>query len=112
MFTLSGFVAACPIYIKVTLKISFSFKRYIYNGTVDINNLDLDEILDLLEACDELDISDLIEDLQNYLITEKKEWIQQNLVYIQKISSEHKSFDLLQDYCSELITSNPELFLE
>ena len=55
------------------MKFSFSFNRYIYNGTVDINNLDPDEILDLLEACDELDISDLIEDLQNYLITEEKE---------------------------------------
>ena len=71
----------------------FFFKRYIYNGTVDINNLDPDEILDLLEACDELDISDLIVDLQNYLITEEKEWIQQNLVHIEKISSEHKSFN-------------------
>jgi len=46
------------------LKFSFSFKRYIYNGIVDINNLDSDEILDLLEACDKLDINDLIEDLQ------------------------------------------------
>ena len=90
----------------------FFFKRYIYNGTVDINNLDPDEIFDLLEACDELDINDLIEDLQNYLITEEKEWVQQNLVHIEKISSEHKSFNILQDYCSELITSNPGLVLE
>ena len=46
------------------------------------------------------------------MITKEKEWFQQNFVYIQKISSEHKSFNLLQDYCSELITNNPELFLE
>ena len=89
------------------MKIFFlSFKRYLYNGTVDINNLDLDEILDLLEACDELDISDLIEDLQNYLITKEKEWAQQNLVHIQKFSSEHISFNLLQDYVNELISDN------
>src|SRR5437764_15097464 len=98
----------------ITLKKNF-FKRYIYNGTVDINklnNLDPDEIFDLLEACDELDISELIEDLQNYLIAEEEEWIQENFVYIQKFSSEHISFNLFQDYCSELFTNNPGLFLK
>ena len=46
------------------------------------------------------------------MITEEKDWIQQNLVYIEKISSEHKSFNLLQDYCGELFINNPGLFLK
>ena len=46
------------------------------------------------------------------MITEEKEWIQQNLVHIEKISSEHKSFNLLQDYCIELIIDNPRLLLK
>ena len=88
------------------------FKRYFYNGTVNINNLSPNEILELLEACDELSIDELIEDLQNYLISEKKEWIEQNLVYTHKISSYHQLFNLLHNYCSELINEDPTLFLK
>ena len=54
----------------------------------------------------------MIEDLQNYLITEEKEWVQENLVYIHEFSSKHKSFNLLQDYLCELINNNPGLFLK
>src|SRR2546429_3240393 len=88
------------------------FKRYFYNGTININNLNPNETLDLLEACDELNIDELIEDLQNYLLMEEEEWVQKNLIHIQKISSEHKSFNLLQDHCNGLITNNPGLFLK
>ena len=70
------------------------------------------ETLELLEACDELNIDELIEDLQNYLIVEKKEWIEQNLVYTHKISSHHQLFNLLHNYCSELFDGNPTLFLK
>ena len=61
------------------------FKRYFYNGTININNLNPNETLELLEACDELNIDELIEDLQNYLIVEKKEWVERNLIYTHKI---------------------------
>src|SRR6266542_3674573 len=85
--------------------------RYMYNGIVNINNLDSSEILELLEACDELNFNELIEDLQNHLLDQHKEWIQQNLIYFYKISSKHQTFDLLQGYCNELIDDNPELLL-
>src|SRR6266511_840048 len=83
-----------------------------YNGIININNLDSSEILELLEACDELNFNELIEDLQNHLLDQHKEWIQQNLIYFYKISSKHQqTFDLLQDYCNKLIDNNPELLL-
>src|ERR1051325_3211073 len=82
-----------------------------YNGVVNVNNLDVYETLELLEACDELNFNELVEDLQNHLLTEYKEWIQQNLIYFYKISSKHKEFKLLQDYCNKLIDNNPESLL-
>src|SRR5205085_6663509 len=83
-----------------------------YNGIININNLDSSEILELLEACDELNFNELIEDLQNHLLDQHKEWIQQNLIYFYKISSKHQqTFDLLQDYCNELIDYNPGMLL-
>src|SRR6185369_7248295 len=82
-----------------------------YNGIININNLDASEIIELLEACDELNFIELVEDLQNYLLIKHKEWIQQNLIYFYKISSKHQSFNLLHDYCDELIDDNPEFLL-
>ena len=58
-----------------------------YNGVINVNNLDASEILELLEACDELNLNELVEDLQNHLLVEHEEWIQQNLIYFYKISS-------------------------
>ena len=69
-----------------------------YNGIINIDNLDASEILELLEACDELCFDELIDDLQNFLIKEEKEWIQENLIDIYKISSKHQSFNSLRDY--------------
>src|SRR6185369_17195403 len=88
------------------------FKRYFYNGTVNIDNLGPNEILELLKACDELNVDELIEDLQNYLVFGEKEWIKQNLIYIHKISSYHQSLNFLYGYCNELINENPTLFLK
>ena len=83
-----------------------------YNGIIDIDNLDANEILELLEACDELCFDELIDDLQNLLIKEEKEWIQENLIDIYKISTQYQSFNLLQDYCEMLLYDNPELTLK
>src|SRR5436305_13422905 len=82
-----------------------------YNGIININNLDASEILELLEACDELKFNELVGDLQNHLLTEHKKWIQKNLIYFYKISSKHQIFNLLQGYCNELIDDNPESLL-
>ena len=56
--------------------------------------------------------STIIEDLQNLLIIEKKEWVHLNIIYIHKISSKHQSFNLLQDYSNKLFSESPELFLK
>ena len=62
------------------------------------------EILKLLKTCDELCISELIEDLQNHLIVEKNKWIQQNLAHVYEFSSQHQlSFGMLHDNCKDMI---------
>src|SRR6185369_5682874 len=90
----------------------YIFKRYMYNGIININNLDANEILELLEACDELNFNELIDDLQNYLINEKNEWLHQNLIYVHKISLKHQLFSLLQGFCNKLIYENPVSILK
>jgi len=77
-----------------------------------MGNLDPSEVLELLEACDELNFIELIDDLQNHLIKKEEEWAQQNLIYVYKISSKHQSFSLLQDYCDEITYEDPKAFLK
>src|SRR6266511_4300712 len=79
---------------------------------MNIDDLDSIEIFKLLEACDELDFNELINDLQKHLIKTKEEWIHHNLFYVYEISLRHQSFSLLQDYCDEAIHENPEIFLK
>src|SRR6266513_5384110 len=90
----------------------YIFKRYIYNGIINVDNLDANEILELLEACDELCFDELTEDLQNFLIKEEKEWIQENFIDIYKISPKYQPFNLLQNYCDGLFYDNAELLLK
>ena len=69
------------------------------------------EILKLLKTCDELCISELIEDLQNHLIVEKNKWIQQNLAHVYEFSSQHQlSFGMLHDNCKDMIFGDLDLF--
>ena len=79
---------------------------------MNIDNLSPNEILKLLETCDELDFSELIHDLQNHLIKKEKEWVQQNLIYIYDISLKYHSFSLFQNYCGGIICENPKVFLK
>src|SRR5438874_12733153 len=84
-----------------------------YNGIVDIDGLNPYEIVELLEACDELNFNELIEDIQVHLMTKEKEWVQQNLIYLHQISSKHQgSFSMLYDYFLKIISDNPENFLK
>ena len=69
------------IIIIITWLFFIYLKRYFYTGTINIDHLNPNETFELLEACDELNVNELIEDLQNYLIIEKKDWIEQNLAW-------------------------------
>src|SRR4051794_33648111 len=83
-----------------------------YNGIINVDTLDANETLELLEACDELNFNELMDDLQKYLIIEKKKWIQQNLMYVHKTSLKHQLFGLLRDHCNKLICEDPEVLLK
>ena len=74
---------------------------------MNIDDLDSIEIFKLLEACDELDFNELIDNLQNHLLNNEKEWIQHNLVRLNQISSKHHSFGLLQGYCKKIFENDP-----
>ncbi|CAB4405355.1 unnamed protein product [Rhizophagus irregularis] len=85
--------------------------RYIYNGTIELEDQELSNILDLLCAADELMIDELLDYVQTYLIQNKLRWIDDNLIEILNITTSRTTFTILKNFCLEEITLlNPSIF--
>ena len=59
-------------------------------------------------ATSELSLQELITHLQSFLIEKKKNWLEQNFNLIYQTSFENDSFLKLQNFCTELMSNNPE----
>ncbi|EXX62435.1 uncharacterized protein OCT59_001309 [Rhizophagus irregularis] len=82
--------------------------RYIYGGRVSLEEYDTSDIIEILVASRELGLNELISHLQSFLIENKKNWMEQNFNLIYKTSFENDSFLELQNFCTELISKEPE----
>ncbi|CAI2185779.1 8387_t:CDS:2 [Funneliformis geosporum] len=86
--------------------------KYIYTGTISLNDITNQEsvffMLDLIIAADELELYDLVDYLQDYIIENHSDWVKDNLIKIYQISYDIKNWDLnvftkLRDRLSNLI---------
>ncbi|GBC09995.1 hypothetical protein RclHR1_09260009 [Rhizophagus clarus] len=82
--------------------------RYIYGGRLSLEEYDTSDIIKILVASSELSLQELITHLQLYLIENKKNWMEQNFNLIYQTSFENDSFLKLQNFCSELMSKEPE----
>ena len=69
---------------------------------------DVLNVIKILEAANELSLQELIDYLQIYLIEKKAKWIEQNFNLINQTSFGNDSFLKLQQFCTELISKEPE----
>src|SRR5436190_15095792 len=86
----------------------YFYFRYIYGGSLSLEAYDALDIVNILEAADELSLQELITYLQTYLVENEEIWIEQNFNLINKTSFEHDSFLKLQNFCTKLISEEPE----
>ncbi|GES90287.1 hypothetical protein GLOIN_2v1877169 [Rhizophagus clarus] len=56
--------------------------KYIYGGIISLNEQEPSEILKILVAADQLNLQELIDYLQKYLIENKSEWVEQHFELI------------------------------
>ncbi|EXX71345.1 uncharacterized protein OCT59_011303 [Rhizophagus irregularis] len=82
--------------------------RYVYGGRLSLEEYDTSDIIKILIAANELSLQELITHLQSFLIENKKNWMEQNFNLIYKTSFENDSFSKLQNFCTELISNEPE----
>jgi len=61
-----------------------------------------------LVTASELSLQELITYLQSFLIKNKKNWLEQNFNLIYQTSFENDSFLKLQNFCTELMSKEPE----
>ncbi|GES83884.1 kinase-like domain-containing protein [Rhizophagus clarus] len=82
--------------------------RYIYGGRLSLEEYDTSDIIKILVASIELNLQELINHLQLFLIENKRNWMEQNFNLIYQTSFENDSFLKLQHFCSELMFKEPE----
>ncbi|GBC08004.1 hypothetical protein RclHR1_07850006 [Rhizophagus clarus] len=82
--------------------------RYIYGGTLSLEDYDTPDVVKILVAAGELNLHELIAYSQCFLIKNKTQWMEQNFNLIYKTSFENDSFLELQEYCTDVISKIPD----
>ncbi|GBC41165.2 carbohydrate-binding module family 13 protein [Rhizophagus irregularis DAOM 181602=DAOM 197198] len=81
--------------------------RYIYCGNLPFNDYDASDIIKILIASSELCLQELITSLQSFMIEKNTSWIEKNLYFAYQTSIENNSLVELREYCTDLITNEP-----
>uniref|UniRef100_U9SRD8 Kelch-like protein 17 n=1 Tax=Rhizophagus irregularis (strain DAOM 181602 / DAOM 197198 / MUCL 43194) TaxID=747089 RepID=U9SRD8_RHIID len=85
--------------------------RYIYGGKFLFGEYDTSDIIKILVAANELNLQELVKYLQTSLIENNSDWIEKNFNFIYQTSfenNENNSFLELQNYCTDLISKEPD----
>ncbi|EXX65413.1 uncharacterized protein OCT59_025354 [Rhizophagus irregularis] len=80
--------------------------EYIYGGILSLNVDDTD-FLKILAAADKLNLQELVDYLQKYLIENESEWIVQNFGFTKQIISNSNNLE----FCTNLMAQFPEKIL-
>jgi len=84
------------------------FDSYMYTGMFIIED-DITSNLEIIEGAKILELGRLMEAIQRILIERKKETIHHQLVRVRHFASQHKEFEILDNFCKETIERFPEI---
>ncbi|CAG8488768.1 1300_t:CDS:2 [Acaulospora morrowiae] len=85
--------------------------RYMYGGLLNLSDHQPIVILELLEAFDEFNITDLFKVMQMELIENHKDWLTCHFSTVHKVSNSH-SFGHLQNFCTRILEEKPTCIFE
>ncbi|GBB90473.1 hypothetical protein RclHR1_17450004 [Rhizophagus clarus] len=86
--------------------------RYIYGGTISLEEYDALDIVKILVAAYELSLQELVTYIQSFLIKKQANWMETNFDLIYQTSFENDSFMELQKYCNDLMSKYPDKILK
>ncbi|CAG8619971.1 6335_t:CDS:2 [Paraglomus occultum] len=81
--------------------------KYIYTGRITLSEYTADTIFDILLAADDLFLDDLVDQIQDYLVTQQSNWLKLRFVLINRTAFEYNRFRHLRSYCLKLIREEP-----
>ncbi|RHZ77132.1 hypothetical protein Glove_185g57 [Diversispora epigaea] len=90
----------------------FKDKEYIYGGTAPLEKLENSVIFDLLIASNELELDELVEHLQSYLIESRASWLRLNFSRVYQTNYQMKNFKNIQNFCNKIIAKRPNIIFE
>src|SRR3954471_10328241 len=89
--------------------ITFFYNRYIYTGEISLQECSNEFIFDLIIAADELNLTEMVDYINNHFIKQNSSWIKQNLVKVYQTSLKRRNFTELQIRCETFIKQEPSL---
>ncbi|CAG8597370.1 1913_t:CDS:2 [Acaulospora morrowiae] len=85
--------------------------KYIYVGKIFLEDLKNTEIFDLLISCDELCLQEVMDPIQDYILTKRCAWLEKNLAFVYNISFKLSTLRKLQTYWNVITCHNPDVLL-
>ncbi|RHZ60971.1 hypothetical protein Glove_350g47 [Diversispora epigaea] len=97
---------------NISIKVFNVIVKYIYGGTISLENLENSIIFDLLIASNELELDELFEHLQNHLVNNGASWLRLNFAHVYQTSHQVKNLEIIQDFCNDIIAKHPNTIFE
>ncbi|RIB09360.1 BTB/POZ protein [Gigaspora rosea] len=92
-------------YFKILIK-------YIYTGTIPLENVEPSTIFDLLVSSNKLGLAELVEYIQFYLIDNKASWLRLKFTQVYSTSFQENNFKHLQTFCTYILAKHPNLIFD
>ncbi|RHZ88886.1 hypothetical protein Glove_21g383 [Diversispora epigaea] len=86
--------------------------KYIYSGKIYLEKIENSVIFDLLITSNELELDELVQYLQNYLVKNKDYWLRLNFARVYKTNYQFKNLKVIQEFCNETIAKYPNIIFE
>ncbi|RHZ65613.1 hypothetical protein Glove_313g49 [Diversispora epigaea] len=86
--------------------------KYIYGGTISLEKLENSTIFDLVIASNELELDELVEYLQTYLVNNHASWLGLKFTQIYRTSYQVKNLEIIRDFYNDIIAKYPNTIFE
>ncbi|RHZ84842.1 hypothetical protein Glove_74g240 [Diversispora epigaea] len=97
---------------NISIKIFNIIIKYIYGGIISSEKLENSFIFDLLITSNELNLDELVEHLQTHFVNNNASWLKLNFSRVYQTSYQVKNFNIIQDYCNNIIAKYPNTIFE
>ncbi|RHZ65614.1 hypothetical protein Glove_313g19 [Diversispora epigaea] len=98
--------------INISIKIFNVIIKYIYGGIISLEKLENSSIFDLLITSNELELDELVEYLQTYLVNNCASWLRLKFDQIYRTSYQVKNLEIIRNFYNDIIAKHPNTIFE